>query len=294
MTDAQIRYFITAARCLNFTEAAKQLFISQPALSQQITALERELNMQLFVREKKRIYLTPAALVLLEELPKYEQYYSDIIEKAMIAHQGYSTTLRIGVMEGQIIPEEFLNHFFNFRKHYPNVAIQISSSSLGELTTDLMEDKIDIAYTFNFEVLGKESLLSVDICDNEGVFFASKYHPVANQKVTSLKDLRHETFIMLRKEESDVLYEMIMNDCERQGFRPHIQFVSTLDENVLYTEMGLGIGIANKQSYACHNPNIVILEDIPIATKKFVFAWKRKNTNTAIPLFINSFTANNK
>jgi Transcriptional regulator len=53
MNTLQIKYFLTAARCLNFTEAAKQLYISQPALSQQILALEKELNMQLFIRAKK-------------------------------------------------------------------------------------------------------------------------------------------------------------------------------------------------------------------------------------------------
>lgn len=48
------RIFLTAARCLNFTEAAQQLFITQPALSQQITAIEAELNMQLFIRHKNK------------------------------------------------------------------------------------------------------------------------------------------------------------------------------------------------------------------------------------------------
>ena len=87
MTHTQIKYFLTAARCLNFTEAANQLFITQPALSQQITAIEAELNMQLFIRHKNKLRLTPAALVLLEELPAYEKSYLEIIEKAKIAHK---------------------------------------------------------------------------------------------------------------------------------------------------------------------------------------------------------------
>ncbi|MCI6018900.1 MAG: LysR family transcriptional regulator [Clostridiales bacterium] len=52
MNQIQIKYFLTAARCMNFTEAAKQLYITQPALSQQITAIESELNMQLFIPVK--------------------------------------------------------------------------------------------------------------------------------------------------------------------------------------------------------------------------------------------------
>ena len=59
MNSLQIKYFLTAARTLNFTEAAAQLYISQPALSQQISALEKELNMQLFIRSKKKSVSDP-------------------------------------------------------------------------------------------------------------------------------------------------------------------------------------------------------------------------------------------
>ncbi|MDD6160304.1 MAG: LysR family transcriptional regulator, partial [Oscillospiraceae bacterium] len=108
MTDLQVRYFLTAARCLNFTEAAKQLYITQPALSQQISALEHELNMQLFVRMKKRLYLTPAAVVLARELPQYEKHLAEILDRAKVANLGVSQTLRLGLMEGQTHPDSWL------------------------------------------------------------------------------------------------------------------------------------------------------------------------------------------
>ena len=50
MNMIQMKYFITAAKCLNFTKAADKLFITQPALSRQIASMEAELNMQLFIR----------------------------------------------------------------------------------------------------------------------------------------------------------------------------------------------------------------------------------------------------
>lgn len=288
MTDIQIRYFLTAARCLNFTEAAKQLYISQPALSQQIASLEKELNMQLFVRMKKRVYLTPAAVVLLKELPDYEQHYVDIVEKAMLANQGHTQTLKIGITEGQIMPAEWTDKFFSFKVEHPQVGIEIVSGSLGKIHKLLMEGEIDIAYTFDFEVADKTNLVYIDVCKNEGVAFVSKFHPCANMDITNLKQLQHETFIMLNKAESSVLYEMILNDCKRAGFNPNIRFVSSLNENIICTELGFGIGITNKLSYACVNPNIRILENLKIAENQFVFAWKKDNMNTSIPLFIHS------
>ena len=86
MNTTQIKYFLTAARTLNFTEAANQLYISQPALSKQITAIESELNMQLFIRSKKKVRLTPAGAVLLKEFPGIEEHYEDVVRKARIAN----------------------------------------------------------------------------------------------------------------------------------------------------------------------------------------------------------------
>ena len=107
MNTTQIRYFLTAARALNFTEAARQLYISQPALSKQISAMESELNMMLFIRDKKKVRLTPAAMVLLKELPEFEQHYDDIILKAKIANEGNAGDLTIGILEGQMLGEDF-------------------------------------------------------------------------------------------------------------------------------------------------------------------------------------------
>ena len=152
MNSLQIKYFLTAARCLNFTEAAAQLYISQPALSQQISALEKELNMQLFVRSKKKVYLTPAAVVLLDELPDYERLYEDILTRARLANEGNSGIIRLGVLQGQCLEKELLEKYFNFRREHPNIAFDISSYSFGKLKEKLDEKRLDMIYTTSFDI----------------------------------------------------------------------------------------------------------------------------------------------
>lgn len=68
MTFSQLQYFATLARHLNFSRAAQTLYISQPTLSYQISELERELGTALFVRDKRRVYLTPAGAAILGDV----------------------------------------------------------------------------------------------------------------------------------------------------------------------------------------------------------------------------------
>lgn len=67
MDIRQLRYFIAVAEHLNFTEAARELFVAQSAVSQQIADLEKKVGVQLFIRNKRSVQLTKAGTVLLKE-----------------------------------------------------------------------------------------------------------------------------------------------------------------------------------------------------------------------------------
>lgn len=287
MNSLQIKYFLTAARCLNFTEAAAQLYISQPALSQQISALEKELNMQLFVRSKKKVYLTPAAVVLLDELPDYERLYEDILTRARLANEGNSGIIRLGVLQGQCLEKELLEKYFNFRREHPNIAFDISSYSFGKLKEKLDEKRLDMIYTTSFDIQDRQDYLCEVTGKNVGIAIMSRYHPLSNEKITDLSQLKNETIISVQSIESEEVSRMIREDCKRAGFIPNLREAVSLDEEYLLVEMGVGIGICNQNSIACCNPNIKILENLKIGENRFVLSWKKENPNPAVALFVN-------
>lgn len=294
MNQLQIKYFLTAARCLNFTEAAKELYISQPALSQQMSALEKELNMQLFIRKKGKLFLTPAAVVLLHDLPKYEDHYVDILKRAVAANEGKTGSLIIGNMEGQSMPEATLKRFFAFKEKHPEIEINIKCYSFGNLKRHLAEDTLDIVYSPNFllDNIPGYRIETVDI--NRAHVIISKHHPMAKKRITSLAQLKDETFLFLREKESQTLNEYMLRDCEQAGFVPKIKYVDSLDENIACVEWGLGVGVTNFQSLGCVNPNIKALKQIKLEEHKFVFGWKQNNDNPSIALFINHMLGEDK
>ena len=99
MTLNQLKYFIAVARCLSFTEAARSLFMTQPALSRQIQAMEGELGTQLFVRDKKTLKLTPGGSALYNRLPEFLRTYDELVSEARNANRGYEGQLRVGILD---------------------------------------------------------------------------------------------------------------------------------------------------------------------------------------------------
>lgn len=286
MTKQQMKYFVTTANFLNFTEAAKHLHITQPALSQQITAIEKELDLQLFFRTKKKVLLTPAAAILLKELPKYEQYFQDIIEQAKAANGGNEGVIRIGMTEGQNFPKEVFERYMNFKNAYSSIKIELKSYYYGELEQGLEKGEVDVVYCAEFEVEEKEYLYEA-VAKDIGCAIVSRYHPLAGKRIHSINDLRDETIILLWKKENPVLSNRILMDFQNQGIHPKVKYVSSLNEKILYTELGEGVGIINRDSIGCYNPNIKILEGLDLTSIPFGFAWKKDNLNDSLPLFVN-------
>ncbi|MCC8152131.1 MAG: LysR family transcriptional regulator [Lachnospiraceae bacterium] len=287
MTSLQIKYFLTAARCLNFTEAARQLYISQPALSQQIAAMEKELNMQLFIRSKGKVFLTPGAVILMHDLPKYEKMYETILKNAQYANEGRSGVLRIGFLEGQNIAPDVVERYFQFREQFPNIAVDASCGSFGTLQRMLAEDEVDLIYTADFEVEDNPSYCSEPVAEDYAVILLSRFHPLAKEKITGLKQLKSVPMITLRRQESTWIAGRVEDDCRRAGFVPHVKYADSPDEQILWTEIGLGFSVTNQDSYGCLNKNLICLDQIHLAERKFVFGWKKDNVNPAVALFVN-------
>ena len=95
-----IRYFLAVAEYLNFSKASQELHIAQPPLSRQIRQLEDDLGVALFVRNKRRIVLTKAGRVFLDEARKLVVQAGHATEAARHAQKGESGFVRVGIASG--------------------------------------------------------------------------------------------------------------------------------------------------------------------------------------------------
>ena len=142
----QLRYFVKAAETLNFSEAAKGLYITQSTLSQQIRQLETELDVQLFQRNSHEVTLTEAGAELLP-YAKETLYAADTCKEHIRDLQQLLTgTLNIGVTYSfsPILTETVLA----FMKLYPEVKLNIFYKTMTELMQMLVKREVDFVLAF--------------------------------------------------------------------------------------------------------------------------------------------------
>ena len=284
MNTTQIKYFLTAAHTLNFTEAAKKIYITQSALSQQISALEAELGMDLFVRNRNKIKLTPAGVVLLEELDSFMEYYDRILQRASAANEGCEGTLVIGILQGHCLSEKFASGYELFKQQYPNVVVEFKTGSLKNLREGLERRQFDVIYTMDWDVEKEENILYEVFEDQKFMLMTSKYHPMAGRCTDNLADLKDCMFVIPGETESVPAVQKFLDGCKAAGFVPKLKRASSMEEQILWMEAGVGIGNIAENAHAAHNSLLVTVYNTG-RVQPFVLAWDKRNMNPTIPLF---------
>lgn len=150
MTLEQMEAFITTAHQLSLTKASEILYTSQSNLSRMITALESELNMQLFIRGSRGVRLTPAGLVLYQRFSEVHKQIRQAIKHARDVNLGKSGKINIGILDGTDVGDFMPGVMAHFKKHYPNIQILLNNYSFKDLVDHLYDETIDLAFSLEF------------------------------------------------------------------------------------------------------------------------------------------------
>lgn len=187
-----LKYFVKVAETLHFTRAADELFVTQPALSQQIKQLEEELGMALFYRTGRKIQLTDAGKMFLE----YANSAIGEVEKGERAIANLQNTIsgeiRIGVMYSYFNP--LLAILGNFCKAYPEVNVNLQYGNNEDIKEMLLSSHLDLA--LSFEDTDMEGLEIKGEFSTQLTLAVSEKHELAKLKCFSLFDLEKLLLIL--------------------------------------------------------------------------------------------------
>ena len=244
----QIRFFVAVAEDRHFGRAAERMYIAQPALSQHIRRLERELGVQLFDRSARHVRLTPAGEAFLGVARRMLRQVDEGTDAARRAEAGETGSLAVGVNMAVAAPvlSVLLRHWNRVR---PAVRPRLTSGSARELVDLVRRRELDLALVDGPVADG--GLDCAVVVDDRLVVVLPVDHPLAREETLSLRSLRSERFVAVARRSSVSLHDRLIELCAAAGFSPDIALeVDDPDLLPVAVTGGLGVGLATSISVA--------------------------------------------
>src|SRR5580692_683520 len=264
----QLRYVCAIAETGSFSRAAERCQVAQPSLSQQVLKLEEDLSTKLFDRLGRSVRLTEAGRAFLPHarsiLSQMETARSSVADTCADVRG----SVAVGVIP-TIAPYLMPRYTTAFAKKYPEAKLRIVEETTPILVESLRDLSIDVA-VLALPLRHKD--LELFPLRTEPLFAAlSRNHPRAGAKSLALKDLRGESFVMLR--DGHCFRDLSIDTCTRARITPHIAFESGQFSSLLgMVAAGVGVSLvpemAIDRNVACR---YVRLSDIQ-ATRTIVTA----------------------
>ncbi|WP_142288270.1 LysR family transcriptional regulator [Bacillus sp. EAC] len=173
-----IRLMITLAEEKNMRKAAERLFVSQPALSQRLQNLEKQIGSELFIRSQKGLIITASGEIILNYAKRMEDTYQSMLEQLQILNSDISGTLKIAV--SSVVAQYWLPPVLKqYVSQFPDVQVSIFTGWSSEITNRLYENEVHLAILRgNQNWFGEKELLFSD----ELLLVDTKKHDLADYK----------------------------------------------------------------------------------------------------------------
>jgi DNA-binding transcriptional LysR family regulator len=242
-----LRYFVAVAEEQHVTRAAERLGMQQPPLSQQIRALERELDVQLFRRKPRGVELTAAGSALLADARAILSQIDHAFATTRRTARGEQGRIAVGFTSSAPFHPFVPRVIRAYRDAFPRVSLTLEESGTTELIDQLRHERIDAAF-IRTAIADQAGLVVNPLLQEAMVLALPGSHPLARRfgadASLPLKALADETFIVYRRHSGPGLYDAILSACTAAGFSPRIgqeapRIVSTLN----LVAAGLGISI---------------------------------------------------
>ena len=285
--------FQAVAESGNISQAAKTLYISQPAVSKSIHKLEEELGTVLFVRTSRGVLLTEEGKILYEHTKQAFSLLDQGKRQLELRKSKETGELRIGAST-TLCKYILLPLLKNFIREHPNIRVSIHCQSTFETMHLLEEGKVDLGLTGIFQK-GKNKLQNKfyfqKYCDVHDIFVTTDtYLKSAKMPHDNTFSLLHDGNLMLL-DEDNISRIFIDEYFQKHGFETnHVLEVSTMDLLIEFAKIGLGTACVIREFILDDLTNNFLTEITlpePIPKRSVGFAFRKSGINqNSIELFL--------
>ena len=236
----QLRHFVAVAETGNISRAAQKIFLTQPALSRQIKALEDEIGQCLLERQAHSIRLTPAGEALLTEARELLQRADAMLARVRAAGQsvrlrvGYAPSLATGLLSGAVE---------NFAQKHPTARVELFDLSTKEMLAGLESDTLDVALTVGQKRDG-HGLKWTPLVRVSWQLAVNRQHPLARRSRVSAAEIASEPLLVFCQRDYPEYWHTITGWLREHRQRPAIAGeYDGVDSLLAAVESGLGVAI---------------------------------------------------
>ena len=217
MTLNQLRYFCTAARCHSITQAAKLMFVTQPAVSSAIRELEKEFSVSLFSYTNNRLELTVEGEQLFERAASLLDA-SDELQLQFQEASRRKPTVRLGT------PPNLSAVFFpelldSFRAEHPEIFLELSEYGSMRACDMVQNERLDLGLV-NMELYTVDKFSNLVLATDRLLFCVAENHRFANEEVLDLRRLDHEPVILFNRD--SVQNQILLQNFHAMGIKPRV------------------------------------------------------------------------
>lgn len=290
MDLSQYRNFITVVQCGTITEAANKIHIAQPALSKQMSILEREYGMPLLAKGRglPRVELTEAGKIFYEHAKMLCKTEENLRQEINNYHIGYTGTLRLTVapaLTRSLISE----HLCNFHKLYPHTSYQIKELAVQEQEAYLKNAICELGLTnapllhpYEFDILKRKALQFHAICLRDNPYLDT------HKEAITLEDLDDLPLCL-----AESSYKVLLDLMHTKNIKANILSTNTNKQSsVFWAKLGMGIAVIPYEGLYYPEADLVAipLESEELAMDKIIYKIKDKKLSTIAQTFLEYYT----
>jgi DNA-binding transcriptional LysR family regulator len=279
---AELLTFIKVAETSSFSEAASKLFLTQPAISKRIAALESNLGVRLFDRIGRQVQLTEAGIRLLPKARKMAEDLQDIKRSMTLQMQDVSGELRLSTSH-HVGLRRLPKSLKRFQEDFPSAHLEIEFTQSEEAYQDVLKGRAELGI---ITLSNKENPLieSLPIWSDPLTCVVSKDHPLALSKKLSLIELAQHACVLPNKNTfTRQIAEQVFG---KQGLKPKVR-MNTNNLETLAMLVSIGWGWSLLPSTLVDEKLVVLnIADLNVERKLGVIHHKQRTLSRAALAFI--------
>ncbi|HHA2007958.1 TPA: LysR substrate-binding domain-containing protein [Enterobacter mori] len=261
MQFRQMRHFIVVAEELHMHRAAERLNMAQPALSQQIKALEERLGVTLFSRANRRLTLTPAGEAFLVKARLAISLTEQAVLDARQTARGEQGVLNLGCVSSAMFDGRLPAALRQMHTRWPGITMSLVTGNVQTLYAAVQSNQLDVAIIRAPLPTLPDDLQSRPFTAEKTVLALYRQHPLAGSSALTLSSVKDEKWISLRDPEGMGLEQYFYDACSGAGFQPDVvQNATDVPTVISLVSAGFGLALLPASAKAVSDENVVYVD----------------------------------